>query len=474
MAVNKVNSNKNILGVFQSKIAGHSEYTAYKYRKTLVEFEYFINTHKLSLACGPARIVEDWCVELLRQELSLTTIKHRLNVLNSLFKTAAESGMINPCSEPRNIYRQLDASGFVIPQFLRATVFNKTLSLIRRYIGKNNLSNIYVDILIFSILNGAKKLDEIIYIKKDNLSDYVGCSKDILERNVDGRRRYVFNLRQSNLTRRQIIASVDNGLKQTFECISDSEGLTFDNLSASLWVALAIRGGATASEALGCIGREAPYAVPCFCSVLDDTPQHKEIWQNAIEIIVTHELPKWYVMKLRRGVGFNELQKEISDKIHPMPELFYPVETIRKKLGGKISFVEQPFISQMVFFRSYPENVLPMFALIGDKAWCLRVSNNTDAPYAVIPQNEMLRFQRAIGVFSADAEIQPLGSLTPKPGEAVILIQPGYDNREALVEEIMESECGTVLFRVKFTTDYGYDWRTTVDVRQIEQLIKED
>lgn len=474
MSENKVNSNKSILGVFQSKIACHSEYTAYKYRKTLVDFECFINSHKLSLAYEAARIIEDWCVELLRQELSLTTLKHRFNILNSLFKEAAENGVMSPCNEPRNIARQLDSTGFEIPQFLRAAVFNKTLSLIRRYTRKNNPSNIYVDILVFSILNGAKPLDEIIYIKKDNLSDYFGCSKIILERNVDSRRRYVFNLQQSNLTRRQIIASVDNGLKQIFEYVSDTKGLTLDKLSASLWVALAIRGGATASEALRCVGREAPYSVPSFCAVSDETPQHKETWQNAIEMLVTHELPKWFVMRLRRGVGFNELQKEISDKIHPMPELFYPVETIRKKLGGKTSFVEQPFISQTVFFRSYPENVLPMFALIGDKAWCLRVSNNTDAPYAVIPQNEMLRFQRAIGVFSADAEIQPLGTLTPKPGEVVILIQPGYDNREALVEEIMESECGTVLFRVKFTTDYGYDWRTTVDARQIEKLIKEN
>ncbi len=248
--------------------------------------------------------------------------------------------------------------------------------------------------------------------------------------------------------------------------------MTFEDLSASIWVALAIRSGATASEALGCIGRTASYSVSAFCSASDTAIQHKEMWQNAIEMLVTHELPKWYVMRLRRGVRFNEIQKEISDKIHPMPELFYPVETIKKKLGSKTALFEQPFISQAVFFKSYPENVLPMFAVIGDKAWCFRVSNNIDAPYAVIPQSEMQCFQRAIGVFSADADIQPLGTLTPKPGETVILIQAGYDNREAKVEEVLESDCGTVLFRVKFTTDYGYDWRATVDARQVEQICK--
>ena len=86
----------------------------------------------------------------------------------------------------------------------------------------------------------------------------------------------------------------------------------------------------------------------------------------------------------------------------------------------------------------------------------------------------MQRFQSAIGIFTADSELHPLGSLKPKPGEKVILIQAGYSNREAQVEEVMESDCGTVLFRVKLTTDYGYEGRATIDSRQIDRILKND
>ena len=86
----------------------------------------------------------------------------------------------------------------------------------------------------------------------------------------------------------------------------------------------------------------------------------------------------------------------------------------------------------------------------------------------------MLRFQKAIGVFSADSEIFPLGSLTPKPGESVILIQADYSGREAVIEDVFKNNCGTVMFRVKLTTDYGYEWRAKIDARQVELISRAD
>lgn len=462
------------LDVFKSTITTMSENTAYKYRKTLVDFDCFISCHKLTLTDYPDIIAADWATELLRQSLSTATVAQRLNILNSLYKTAAENGLIKPCHTPREIARQIEASDFTIPPLLKASVFDKSLSLIRRFAKDSENYCVYGDILIFSLLNKARNLEEIIYLKKEDIKDHTGHSRNILERKTDSRRRYVFDLKQSIQTKRQIVSTVTEAIKQIFSHIPWFEKCTFEDLANSLWVALAIRSGATLSEAYRCLNRQAPYVGPSFCKLSGNGHESPLMWQNAIDILITHELPKWYAMHLRRGVCFSDIRQEILDRIKPVPELFYPVESIRKKLKGKTKVIEQPFISQTVFFKSYPENVLPMFSEIGDKAWCIKVSSNSDAPYAVIPRNEMLRFQQAIGVFSSDTEVHPLGSLVPKPGETVILIQAGYDGREAKVEEVLQNDCGTVLFRIKLATDYGYEWRTTVDARMVELIARKD
>ena len=112
-----------------------------------------------------------------------------------------------------------------------------------------------------------------------------------------------------------------------------------------------------------------------------------------------------------------------------------------------------------------------MFALIGDKAWCYRVTNTPGAPYAAISSRDMRRFQAAIGVFTPDIEIHTLGELTPRPGESVIIIKAGFDNREGEVEEVI-NDGATTIFRIKLSTDQGYEWRMDLDARQIQPLTR--
>lgn len=85
----------------------------------------------------------------------------------------------------------------------------------------------------------------------------------------------------------------------------------------------------------------------------------------------------------------------------------------------------------------------------------------------------MQRFQSAIGHFTADTELYPLGTLIPKPGEKVILIHTDYEGRQAEVEEIVESREDTAIIRVKLTTDFGYEWRINIDARQTERKVSE-
>ena len=412
-------------------------------------------------------MVADWAVSLLMDGLAVKTVVRHLNTLSSMVSSAAAKGLMEPCVAPRELARTLSGSSFSLPLLMIGDVYNHILSTLRNSAKIHGENLIYCDMLLFSLLNGVMPMKDIALMKVDDVVAYAGFSRTLLERNCDSRRRFVFDLKQSYRTERQVQVAISDGMKSLF-----GRAFKADDFVKSMWVAIAIHNGAAPSEALACVGGEAHYAVPSFCSPVSVSRMHKMQWERTVEAILSYERPKWYAMRLRKGVNFDILKKEISDKVRPLPELFYPCETIKRQIGKKTVMEEQPFIANTVFFRTHPEAVLPMFRIIGDKAWCYRLSNNADAPYATISSREMKRFQCAIGIFTADTEIRPLGTLSPKPGESVIVIQAGYGNREGTVEDVVNTGCGTAIFRVKLMTEYGYEWRVDVDGRQLERIVE--
>lgn len=436
-----------------------------KYRRTLSEFDCFMSGHRLQLAELSPQTVADWAVSLLMDGNAVATVVRHLNTLSSMVKSAAAKGLMDPCAAPRELARILAESSFTLPLLMNGDVYNRILTTLRRAANSPGASGVCSDMLLFSLLNGAIPMQDVADMKTADITSYTGFSRTLLERNCDNRRRFVFDLKQSYRTDRQIQTFVADEMRRLL-----GHAVQPDDFARSMWAAIAVRNGAAASEALVCTGGAAPYAIPPFGTPSAVSPTHKMQWMRTVEAILSYEKPKWYAMRLRPGVDFDTLKKEISDRVRPMPELFYPCETIKRQIGKKTVIAEHPFISGTVFFRTHPEAVLPMFRIIGDKAWCYRLSNSPDAPYATIPPREMKRFQCAIGVFTSDTEIRPLGTLSPKPGESVIVIRAGYENREGTVEDVVNTGCGTAIFRVKLTTEYGYEWRMTVDGRQLQRI----
>ena len=379
--------------------------------------------------------------------------------------------MIPPDDAPRRMARSLESSASALPPLMAQPTFDAILSILREGMKRPVGRDTFLDIFLLSLLSGVMPLAEVAMLRKKDASRFDDAARSIIDSNMAPRRDFVFDLRQSYRTPAQIRAVVAEGLLRLFgRHVAMPADADPDALVRSVWVACAMRCGATASEALWCAGGSAPYAVPDFCVPADDVAEHRAMWMRAVNSLLVHEMPRWFAMHMRRGVAFDELRREIAENVHPAPELFYPCETIRKRVGKRTVVEDQPFISRTAFFRTRPESVLPMFHAIGDKAWCYRLSNSPGAPYAVISQRDMKRFQAAVGVFTPDIEVRPVGSITPKPGEPVIVVMAGYGNREGLVEEVLADGCGTAIFRVLLSTDYGYEWRVDVDARQLEAV----
>lgn len=197
------------MSFLQSRVAALSADTAFKYRKALSEFNSFLSCHKLSVNNLSAATICDWVTEMFRQGLSTATIAQRLNILNSLFKQAADKGYMCQCNAPREIARIIESADFKLPPLLRPSIFDKCLSTLREFINDDKEhNNISGDILVFSVLNRALPLKDIINLNKDDLTGFNGYSSHILERNTDPRRKYIFDLRQSYRTQKQIYSSL--------------------------------------------------------------------------------------------------------------------------------------------------------------------------------------------------------------------------------------------------------------------------
>ena len=471
VAADKLHTNSDYLKFFRSRLSDLGAETSLKYRRAISELDCFITGHRLSLADISDMMVSDWAAQLLRQGLTRNTVIGYLNILNSLLNSAIKKGLISPSCSPRILVKQLSEPEVGSQRLITDQTFNNILQTLRGAWNPSDNYNTFKDIFLFSMLNGAISFKEIALLKKRDTANYDDASRIIIERNQSAKRDYVFDLKQSYKTTAQIYSDIANGLESALRGNISIKNLDVDMLNGSMWAAFAMKCGATASEALGCVGRVAPYAIPQFCKPVEATPENKTRWIKSVSRMLMDDMPGWYAMHLRKGTKFEELKKEISETIKPAPELFYPCETIRKQVGNKIVFKDHPFISNTVFFKIHPESVTSMFQAIGSKAWCYRLTNTPDAPYAVIPQRDMECFQNAIGVFSPNMKIHPIGELSPKPGEQVIVVKIGYENREGTIEEIHHNDCGSVIFRVKMFTDQGYEWRIDCDRRQIERIL---
>lgn len=471
MAETKNITNRQLLAFFESKLKSHSPESAQKYKQTIRALDLFTATHALALADIDDSFVCDWAVSLLRQGLAVSTVIRHLNILSSLLKSASKKGLIQLCDSPRRIATILGNSADPVPPLLTDAALTRSLAIVAS--SDHGLPS---GLLRFALINGAMPVDEIASLRREDIDRFSGDSRLILDSFVSSGRSYIFPLDQSRHTKRQLSARIAALLAPIFARMNIPAGADPDEAIRSLWVAIAMSRGATASSALSAVGQAAPYTIPrCLadkiCLRTEGIADSSELTAEVANAL-TSERPEWFAMHLRRGVDFNSLSKDIHSGFRPVPELFFPCEIISRIRRNKKELIEKPFISRTAFFRMPPGAVTRLFALIGDRAWCYRVNNSPTSQYARIPDAEMRRFRNAVGILTPDTDLHPLGEITPVPGETVIVITPGYDRREATVEDVINPGSHTAIIRVRLSTDLGYEWRADLSSHQIERILQ--
>ncbi len=171
-------------------------------------------------------------------------------------------------------------------------------------------------------------------------------------------------------------------------------------------------------------------------------------------------------MRLRRGVKFETVEARLQtlDAEVAAPEIFYPCNEIAKRVGRRMITDRQPVIPDIVFFRCRRSNVFNLFCHIGDLAWCYTVPGTGIRNYAAIPAVDFDIFQRTIGMFTNDCEVAPIGTLTPRPDERVVLVGGLFQGCNA---RFRNTENDNTLYRLEILGDNGFEWRINVDPRLV-------
>ena len=173
----------------------------------------------------------------------------------------------------------------------------------RNYAGERGR---LLDILILQILEGGMDFARIAALKKDNLEALTPEGRDIATRNCAAERRYVFALRQSERTPRQMYAYLEKRMELLLADIGLRPSMHIEDTAKNIWIRLALETGAdvsaVATEA-GTIPPDNPYlrfAVP--------THNHDPfgIRQQVSASLLDNPM-HWYALRMRPGRRMSQL-----------------------------------------------------------------------------------------------------------------------------------------------------------------------
>ena len=273
--------------------------------------------------------------------------------------------------------------------------------------------------------------------------------------------RYVFPLQQGKRRQPAIIKDLLSELHASCRRagLKFNDSFSRDSITA-LWIAAAIREGVPYAEIRGMIPNlPSVYAFLSLVPAVDVSDSRKAEILNIVAYSITNKNPGWFVLRLRGGVTPERIKERLKDRESPLQlqiRYYYPMRTVKKIEKKKVVTEEVPVIPGLLFFRLPYDRVAPLIGVIGDMAWCYRTSANPSSPYSVIPQAEMRIFQRCVGAFTEDVEMDIVSSLPPLNVGDEVVIEDGshLDGQKAVIRKVRNDD-GTLTYTLRLSdTEY--------------------
>ncbi|MCM1355082.1 MAG: hypothetical protein NC212_01585 [Staphylococcus sp.] len=425
-------------------------------------------------------VLADWVARLLAEGYSMKTVAYYLKNLSGLYSKAVADGLVRPSDAFSLVASRLRDCADSSHDEVDTGLFGRLRKLVASDPATESDRQLAVDLVLFSIYMGGLTFEELAAYRKPEVISGCEAIDSIVSRYSRPRNKYLFPLRQSERTPRQMTEH----LKMLFTLALGRVGVKLSSIPSetarTLWGFVALHCGIAPSVVAGCMGR-VPHGNPVFSFVIpaDVTPEaRREVMDRVISALVANP-SQWYAMQFRPHVSFDDvIERARRCGVEKLLETrFYPMEEIARRVGHKLVFENKPVVPGLLFFRCKVSDLTPLFRHIGDLAWGYRQSRAAASPYAVISNVELMRYQRAIGSFTSETELYPVGAIKLQRGDKLEVIGGMFDGQVAWFDSQVSPESdensGATVYRLIMVGDNGFEWRVESDARLVRRISEE-
>lgn len=412
-------------------------------------------------------VVRLWIVDMLIDGFKGSSIKRYVGAVHALYKKWIKASAMKPASDPFSI-AWADLNIETASEKIKHIEENLEAAerLTKMSVKQDSSAYIYNKAFQYLLFNPFASLQDIVSLKYSDSRPNILHLEDIVTSMRDApQAQYVFPLQQGKRRTPAIIKDLLVELHATARRarLKFSESFSRDSIT-SLWIAAAIKEDIPLEEIRGMITQ-----LPDTYSFLSLLPpaamseEKKTKILNKVAYSISNKFPGWFVLRMRVGVTPGKIQERLKDKESPLQrqiQYYYPMRQIKKVERKKVKTVDQPILPGLLFIRLPYDKVVALIAIIGDLAWCYRTTSNPSSPYSVIPQSEMMIFQKNIGTFTDDIEMEIVSELPSLKVGDEVMIENGthLDGQIATIRKV-KSEDGTLTFTLQLSETAFIKWK---------------
>lgn len=404
-----------------------------------------------------------WTVDMLLDGLKDSTVKRYTGALHTLYKewrnderpddddtafSFSLSGLDTDASPKR--LKEVEGNLEAVERFTRISVKQDSPAFV---------FNKAFQYLLFDPFASLKDIVELKYT--DSIPECLHLEDIVTSMRNAPQAKYVFPLQQGKRREPAIVRDLLSELHATGKRagLKFTESFSRDSIT-SIWIAAAIREDIPYAEIRGMLSTiPAAYSFLSLIDPVSVSESRKVDIMNTVAYSITNKNPGWFVLRLRSGVTPERIKDRLKEKESPLQrqiQYYYPLRTIKKMEKKKVVSIEVPVIPGLLFFRLPYDRVSSLVGVIGDLAWCYRTTANPSSPYSVIPQAEMRIFQRCVGAFTEDVEMDIISGLPSLNVGDSVLIEDGsmLDGQVATIRKVRNVD-GTLTYTLRLSdTEY--------------------
>lgn len=381
-----------------------------------------------------AALLKNWATKLIDNNFTPSSMRRYVEKLGTIYRRYNPgAGSFDPIKQLAGSYRECRPS---VDSFDNERVDRTIAAMVKEAPTSPSLA-----VFCYLMFEVSADVESVVNLTVDQFqARYPQLSRIVDTENFHHRRRYVFDLGQGRVRMPQIVRRITGEVESFF----DRHGVRFEenftlNTVLALWIAQARRAGVghrVIKSVLPVVPQEYDYLR--YIDGAELTPQDCLDIKTKVAEMIMPSRQRWFAMKLHRGVTFDNVDSSLkNDSVTTgkIAQLFYPTREVSRRVDKKIVKESQPYIPDVVFFKTQPWVVANVDTLLHRKSlgWVYRSVKQPRGEYSIIDHHSMMLFQQAIGHFTDDMKVELISHPHVDKGRQV-----------RITGGIMAGFCGTI------------------------------